>query len=31
SYRIAVQQGLRIAKKQAPPALIKLPVFAGEE
>ena len=31
SYRIAVQQGLRIAKKQAPPALIKLPVYAGEE
>ncbi|MGF1702407.1 DUF3450 domain-containing protein [Photobacterium makurazakiensis] len=31
SYRIAVQQGLRIAKKQAPPSLIKLPVFAGEE
>ncbi|PSW12650.1 DUF3450 domain-containing protein [Photobacterium sanctipauli] len=31
SYRIAVQQGLRIAKKQAPPALIKLPVFAGEK
>ncbi|MEF1257509.1 DUF3450 domain-containing protein [Vibrio harveyi] len=31
NYRIAVQQGLRIAKKQAPPALIKLPVFAGEE
>ncbi|GAL07593.1 TonB system biopolymer transport component [Photobacterium aphoticum] len=31
SYRIAVQQGLRIAKKQAPPALIKLPVFAGED
>lgn len=31
SYRIAVQQGIRIAKKQAPPALIKLPVFAGEE
>lgn len=31
SYRIAVQQGLRIAKKQAPPALIKLPVFTGEE
>ncbi|MGR5065688.1 DUF3450 domain-containing protein [Photobacterium sp. DNB22_13_2] len=30
-YRIAVQQGLRIAKKQAPPALIKLPVFTGEE
>ncbi|MDF2153963.1 DUF3450 domain-containing protein [Vibrio sp. CAU 1672] len=31
SYRIAVQQGIRIAKKQAPPALIKLPVFAGEK
>ncbi|MCG6276067.1 DUF3450 domain-containing protein [Vibrio vulnificus] len=31
SCRIAVQQGIRIAKKQAPPALIKLPVFAGEE
>lgn len=31
SYRIAVQHGLRIAKKQAPPALIKLPVFTGEE
>ncbi|PSV25069.1 MULTISPECIES: DUF3450 domain-containing protein [unclassified Photobacterium] len=31
SYRIAVQQGIRIAKKQAPPALIKLPVFTGED
>lgn len=31
SYRLAVQQGIRIAKKQAPPALIKLPVFAGEK
>lgn len=31
SYRQAVQQGIRIANRQAPPALIKLPVFAGEE
>ncbi|EJL6394873.1 hypothetical protein BOO91_08705 [Vibrio navarrensis] len=30
SYRLAVQQGIRIAKKQAPPSLIKLPVYAGE-
>lgn len=31
TYRQAVQQGIRIANKQAPPALIKLPVFAGEK
>ncbi len=31
TYRQAVQQGIRIANRQAPPALIKLPVFAGEE
>ncbi|MHC5804471.1 DUF3450 family protein, partial [Streptococcus pyogenes] len=30
-YRDAVEQGLRIAKKQAPPALIELPVFTGEK
>lgn len=30
SYRTSVQEGIRIAKKQAPPALIKLPVFTGE-
>ncbi|WP_456295979.1 DUF3450 domain-containing protein [Vibrio sp. AK197] len=29
TYRSAVQQGIRIAKKQAPPALIKLPVYTG--
>jgi predicted RNase H-like nuclease (RuvC/YqgF family) len=29
-YRGAVQQGLRVAKKQAPPALIKLPIYTGE-
>ena len=31
SYRSAVNQGLKIARKQAPPALIKLPVQAAEE
>ncbi|BDC81135.1 TPA: DUF3450 domain-containing protein [Aeromonas hydrophila] len=30
-YRSAVEQGLRIAKKQAPPALIKLPVQTAEK
>jgi predicted RNase H-like nuclease (RuvC/YqgF family) len=30
-YRGAVQQGLRVAKKQAPPALIKLPIYTGEK
>ncbi|MGO1295890.1 MAG: DUF3450 domain-containing protein [Vibrio sp.] len=30
SYRSSVQEGIRIAKKQAPPALIKLPVYTGE-
>ncbi|MBU6953110.1 DUF3450 domain-containing protein [Hahella sp. HN01] len=29
TYRSAVSQGLKIAKKQAPPALIKLPVLAA--
>ncbi|CAM4349828.1 DUF3450 domain-containing protein [Vibrio agarivorans] len=31
SYRQAVQQGIRVAKKQAPPALIKLPIYTGGE
>lgn len=30
-YSDAITQGLRIAKKQAPPALIELPVFTGEK
>ena len=30
-YRSAVEQGLRIAKKQAPPALIKMPVQTAEK
>ncbi|MGK4474169.1 DUF3450 domain-containing protein [Aeromonas molluscorum] len=30
-HRSAVEQGLRIAKKQAPPALIKLPVQTAEK
>ena len=30
-YRYAIEQGIRVARKQAPPELIKLPVPASEE